>query len=127
MPLSGGPERKVFEGPPVGYQNYWTLSNNTLYSLTERNGHFEIERIDPETGMGRSIHVLRQDPDVILVGEMRDPETIATAITAAEIVASVIPSEFLRTTLLSIRPHLRIGQFVVSEAGPVSDGVGSPG
>jgi len=29
-------------------------------------------------------HVLRQDPDVILVGEMRDLETIATALTAAE-------------------------------------------
>jgi len=29
-------------------------------------------------------HVLRQDPDVILIGEMRDPETIATALTAAE-------------------------------------------
>ncbi|MDR7523581.1 MAG: type IV pilus twitching motility protein PilT [Armatimonadota bacterium] len=29
-------------------------------------------------------HVLRQDPDVILIGEMRDHETIATAITAAE-------------------------------------------
>jgi twitching motility protein PilT len=29
-------------------------------------------------------HGLRQDPDVILVGEMRDLETIATAITAAE-------------------------------------------
>jgi len=29
-------------------------------------------------------HVLRQDPNVILVGEMRDLETIATAITAAE-------------------------------------------
>lgn len=28
--------------------------------------------------------VLRQDPDVILVGELRDPETIATALTAAE-------------------------------------------
>ena len=27
---------------------------------------------------------LRQDPDVILVGEMRDLETISTAITAAE-------------------------------------------
>lgn len=27
---------------------------------------------------------LRQDPDVILIGEMRDPETIATALTAAE-------------------------------------------
>jgi twitching motility protein PilT len=30
------------------------------------------------------IHVLRQDPDVIVIGEMRDPETIATALTAAE-------------------------------------------
>ena len=29
-------------------------------------------------------HTLRQDPDVILVGEMRDLDTIATAITAAE-------------------------------------------
>jgi twitching motility protein PilT len=29
-------------------------------------------------------HVLRQDPDVILVGEMRDLETIHTALTAAE-------------------------------------------
>lgn len=29
-------------------------------------------------------HVLRQKPDVIMVGEMRDQETIATAITAAE-------------------------------------------
>jgi len=28
--------------------------------------------------------VFRQDPDVIMVGEMRDPETIATALTAAE-------------------------------------------
>jgi twitching motility protein PilT len=29
-------------------------------------------------------HVLRQDPDVILVGEMRDLETVSTALTAAE-------------------------------------------
>jgi len=29
-------------------------------------------------------HILRQDPDVIAVGEMRDLETIATALTAAE-------------------------------------------
>jgi len=28
--------------------------------------------------------VLRQDPDTIMIGEMRDPETIATAMTAAE-------------------------------------------
>jgi twitching motility protein PilT len=30
------------------------------------------------------VHVLRQDPDVIVIGEMRDMETIATAMTAAE-------------------------------------------
>ena len=30
------------------------------------------------------IHVLRQDPDVVVVGEMRDHESIATALTAAE-------------------------------------------
>jgi twitching motility protein PilT len=29
-------------------------------------------------------NVMRQDPDVIMVGEMRDPETISTVITAAE-------------------------------------------
>jgi twitching motility protein PilT len=30
------------------------------------------------------VHVLRQDPDVIVVGEMRDHEAISTALTAAE-------------------------------------------
>ena len=30
------------------------------------------------------MHGLRQDPDVIVVGELRDPESIATALTAAE-------------------------------------------
>jgi twitching motility protein PilT len=29
-------------------------------------------------------YILRQDPDVIVMGEMRDPETIAAAVTAAE-------------------------------------------
>jgi len=39
---------------------------------------------DTLTFSGALKRVLRQDPDVILVGEMRDLETIATAITAAE-------------------------------------------
>ena len=30
------------------------------------------------------IHVLRQDPDVVVIGEMRDLETMETALTAAE-------------------------------------------
>jgi len=36
------------------------------------------------------------------------------AVSSAEIVVSVIPSEFLRPTLMRLRTHLRIGQFVVS-------------
>lgn len=39
---------------------------------------------DSETFANALRAALRQDPDVILVGEMRDLETIATAITAAE-------------------------------------------
>lgn len=39
---------------------------------------------DVSTFAGAMRDSLRQDPDVILVGEMRDPETIRTAITAAE-------------------------------------------
>ena len=39
---------------------------------------------DTLTFDGALKHILRQDPDVILVGEMRNLETIATTITAAE-------------------------------------------
>jgi len=39
---------------------------------------------DTETFASALKHVLRQDPDVILIGEMRDLETIGAALTAAE-------------------------------------------
>ena len=39
---------------------------------------------DTHSFAGALKHVLRQDPDVILVGELRDLETISTALTAAE-------------------------------------------
>jgi twitching motility protein PilT len=39
---------------------------------------------DTKTFASALKHSLRQDPDIILVGEMRDRETISTAITAAE-------------------------------------------
>ena len=39
---------------------------------------------DTETFSSAMRVVLRQDPDVILVGEMRDPETVYTALSAAE-------------------------------------------
>jgi twitching motility protein PilT len=43
----------------------------------------EIE-IDTQSFAAALKHVMRQNPDVILVGEMRDLETISLAITAAE-------------------------------------------
>jgi twitching motility protein PilT len=57
---------------------------------------------------------LRQDPDVILVGEMRDHETIETALTAAEtghLVLSTLhtldATETIRRILSSFTPHLQ--------------------
>ncbi|MEY5024821.1 MAG: hypothetical protein RLZZ244_349 [Verrucomicrobiota bacterium] len=39
---------------------------------------------DTHSFRGALVHALRQDPDVIVVGEMRDHDTISTALTAAE-------------------------------------------
>jgi twitching motility protein PilT len=41
-------------------------------------------QIDVKSFATALIHILRQDPDVIGIGEMRDLETISTALTAAE-------------------------------------------
>jgi len=41
-------------------------------------------KADTETFTAALKHVLRQDPDVILIGEMRDHETMAAALTIAE-------------------------------------------
>jgi glycerol-3-phosphate dehydrogenase (NAD(P)+) len=45
----------------------------------------------------------------------------ATAIRAAEILVSVIPSEFLRPTLTRLTPHMRRGQIIVSATKGVED------
>jgi Tol biopolymer transport system component/DNA-binding winged helix-turn-helix (wHTH) protein len=59
---SGGPERKIFDGPPDGSQNYWTLGRTSLYSLSDRGGQFSLQRIDPETGHTQTVHDLKHDP-----------------------------------------------------------------
>ncbi len=40
--------------------------------------------LDTENYASALRHVLRQDPDIILIGEMRDQETVRTALTAAQ-------------------------------------------
>src|SRR2546425_4811465 len=48
-------------------------------SVTQRE--IGVDTDDFSTGLRAA---LRQDPDVLLIGEMRDPETIGTAMKAAE-------------------------------------------
>jgi twitching motility protein PilT len=55
------------------------MHENILSEINQR----QIGR-DTSTFAKALRHVLRQDPDVILIGEMRDPETITAAISAAE-------------------------------------------
>lgn len=55
------------------------LHNNKMSVVTQR----EIG-VDTDSFAIALRHVLRQDPDVILIGEMRDLETISAAVTAAE-------------------------------------------
>ncbi|MEP6963044.1 MAG: PilT/PilU family type 4a pilus ATPase, partial [Acidobacteriota bacterium] len=63
-----------------------TIEDPVEYMHSNRNSvieQIEVGRDAPDFATSvRSI--LRQNPDVILVGEMRDPETIATVLTAAE-------------------------------------------
>ena len=63
-----------------------TLEDPIEYMLTSNKCAIEQREIgdDCPTFASGLKHALRQDPDVILVGEMRDLETTSSAITAAE-------------------------------------------
>ena len=59
---------------PVEY-----VHENRLSVIVQQQVH-----ADTKSFSNALVHILRQDPDVIGVGEMRDLETISTALTAAE-------------------------------------------
>lgn len=63
-----------------------TIEDPVEYVHLNRNSFIEQIEVGQDTpDFATSLRsILRQTPDVILVGEMRDPETIATALTAAE-------------------------------------------
>lgn len=62
--------------------------------------------IDTQSFAGALKHVMRQDPDVILIGEMRDLETMAIALTAAE------TGHLVLTTLHTPSAYEAIDRFV---------------
>jgi Tol biopolymer transport system component len=64
QPITGGPERKLFDGPPAGYPEYWTLSRNDIYSLAMRGQQFEVSRVDDETRQSYPVDVLKSSPTV---------------------------------------------------------------
>lgn len=63
-----------------------TVEDPIEFVFEEKESLIEQREVGMDTKSFASAlkHVLRQDPNVILVGEMRDPETIATVLTAAE-------------------------------------------
>ncbi len=63
-----------------------TIEDPIEYIHANRNSVIEQIEVGPDApDFASSVRsILRQNPDVILVGEMRDPETISTVLTAAE-------------------------------------------
>ena len=66
---------------PVEY-----LHKDDMAAIDQREVGFDTESFSSAMRT-----ILRQDPDVILVGEMRDPETVHTALTAAETLMTANP------------------------------------
>ncbi len=67
-------------------QHIITLEDPIEYRFEQKKSLIEQRQLgtDFPTFAKGLRHVLRQDPNVIVVGEMRDPETISLALTAAE-------------------------------------------
>jgi twitching motility protein PilT len=63
-----------------------TIEDPIEYLHTDRNSIINQREVGMDTvSFSRAMRrVLRQDPDVILIGEMRDEETVRTALSAAE-------------------------------------------
>ena len=82
-----------------------TLEDPIEYGLTARESSLvrrrQVGRDVPDFASGLR-DALREDPDVILIGEMRDPETISLALTAAETGHLVLTSLHSRSAASAI-------------------------
>ena len=61
-PVGGGPETKIFDAPPMGRGNYWTLNGKSLFALAQNGSQYTLQRLDPETGRAQIIRVLKHPP-----------------------------------------------------------------
>jgi twitching motility protein PilT len=81
-----------------------TVEDPIEYSHTSRKATIDQREVyaDTHSFSGALKYILRQDPDVILIGEMRDHETISAALTAAETGHLVVATLHANDALQSI-------------------------
>jgi twitching motility protein PilT len=91
-----------------------TLEDPIEYLFTDRMSVIEQREVGLDTGTFASglRNVLRQDPDVLVIGEMRDRESIAAAISAANIGHLVVSTLHTADAAKSIQ---RVLEFFSSE------------
>ena len=67
-------------------QHIITIEDPIEYTFQDNRSFFEQREVglDAESFESALVHALRQDPDIIMVGEMRNRTTFETALTAAE-------------------------------------------
>jgi len=64
QPATGGHERKLFDGPPAEYPEYWTLSSDGIYALSLVGQQFALRRVDAQTGASKVLGNLKYSPTV---------------------------------------------------------------
>jgi twitching motility protein PilT len=77
------------------------LHSNKLATISQRELHTDTSEFERALRSG-----MRQDPDVILIGEIRDSETMRTALQAAETGHLVLASMHARTIVDSVNRAL---------------------
>lgn len=85
-----------------------TIEDPIEYEFTDRESLFEQREVGIDTSSFSSalIHALRQDPDIIMVGEMRDRTSFDAALTAAD------TGHMVLTTLHATNAYLSINRLL---------------
>ena len=81
---AGGDDRHHQQAPTRSTSSFWKIPIEYLHSSQRSVIHQRAMHMDFTTFSSGLEDALRQDPDVLLVGELRDLESIRLALTAAE-------------------------------------------
>ena len=81
-----------------------TIEDPIEFSFQDKKSIIQQREVDVDTHSFANalLHIMRQNPDVIMVGEMRDLETIELALSAAEMGSLVLGTLHTRTTYQAV-------------------------